>query len=153
MSEAQHLARQLGARLACLGLDELRVVDHVVTRLELGRDWGKELGEELVDALVYHAARELAAQDLARASLREAARVEMLGNGAFQAATEQHAAHDAAAGRYAVLRNEAGAAFVELLNRECDAAIAAADRREADLDAHGYGRPMREPTDELGGEG
>lgn len=92
MSEPQRiaLARSLASRLACLGLDEIRLIDHVVTRLELGRerygeldlsaprDWGKELGEELVDALVYHAARELAAQDLARASLREAAQLEML---------------------------------------------------------------------------
>jgi hypothetical protein len=94
MSEVQRiaLARSLASRLACLGLDEIRLIDHVVTRLELGRerygeldlsaprDWGKELGEELVDALVYQAARELAAQDLARASVREAARAEMLGD-------------------------------------------------------------------------
>jgi hypothetical protein len=92
MSEVQRLAlvRVLSSRLPALELDALRLLDHIVTRLELGRqrygdldlaaprDWGKELGEELVDALVYHTARELAAQDMARESLREAARREML---------------------------------------------------------------------------
>lgn len=91
--QRQALARDLSRHLACLGLDELRLVDFVVARLRLGRerygeldlsaprDWAKELGEELVDALVYHAARELAAQDLARAGLREAARQEMFAIG------------------------------------------------------------------------
>lgn len=91
--ETQRLAlvRALAPRIATLELDALRLVDHVVTRLELGRarygeldlsaprDWSRELGEELVDALVYQAARELAAQDMARESLREAARAEMVG--------------------------------------------------------------------------
>lgn len=89
--QRQALARDLARRLPCLGLDELRLVDYVVARLQLGRerygeldlaaprDWGKELAEELVDALVYQAARELAAQDREREGLREAARQEMVG--------------------------------------------------------------------------
>ncbi len=169
MSEVQRLAlvRVLTPRIAALELDAVRLIDHVVTRLELGRerygdldlaaprDWSKELGEELIDALVYQAANVLAAQDLARASLREAARREMVGEPTplFERAHVrfEHPGYNGVADlgpadpASAAPMTAPAAAFAELFNRECDAAIASADRREAELDAHGYGRPPSDP--------
>lgn len=89
--QRQALARDLARRQQILALDELRVLDRVQQRLELGRqrygvldlaaprDWRAERFEEELDALVYQVCGELAAEDLARASLREAARAEMVG--------------------------------------------------------------------------
>lgn len=91
MSEVQRhaLVRSLSSRLPAIEFDALRVIDRVVQRLELGRerhgeldlskprDWQRERFEERLDALVYDVCAELAAEDLARAGLREAARVEM----------------------------------------------------------------------------
>ena len=79
----------LGRRLAMRNLDELRVLDAVLMRLELGaerygpldltkpRDWRRERGEELLDAMIYDVAGELAARDRAIAELHELARLEM----------------------------------------------------------------------------
>lgn len=87
----QALIRELGRRLPLASPDEVRVLDRVLQRLELGRDrygaldlsrpreWRRELREELLDALVYDVCEELAAEDRDRAELRKAARAEMLG--------------------------------------------------------------------------
>lgn len=84
------IRRDLRRRIELGSLDELRVVDRVLGRLELGRDrygeldltrpreWRRELREELLDALVYDVAEELAAEDVERAALREDARREMV---------------------------------------------------------------------------
>ena len=90
--QRQALARNLASRLQPAGLDELRVIDRILGRLELGRqrygeldltaprDWRAERFEEQLDALVYQVCAELAAEDMARQSLREAARAEMVGD-------------------------------------------------------------------------
>lgn len=61
------LARNLAARLLACNLDEMRVVDLLLARLELGRDrygyldlarsrdWDREEAEELLDARIYRA--------------------------------------------------------------------------------------------------
>jgi hypothetical protein len=84
------LRRDLGRRCVLANLDELRIVDHVLQRLELGREryghldlsrprnWRKERFEERLDALVYDVAEELAAEDVERARLREDARRELI---------------------------------------------------------------------------
>lgn len=81
----------LAGRLQALEYDALRVVDRVIARLELGRErygdldlaqprpWRRERNEELLDAIVYEVAGELAAEDAVRAELHERARTEMLG--------------------------------------------------------------------------
>lgn len=93
MGEVQRLAlaRDMARRLPAASLDELRLLDRVLQRLELGRslygpldvskprDWRKERFEERLDCLVYDVAGELAAEDQARAGLRAAARDEMVG--------------------------------------------------------------------------
>jgi hypothetical protein len=85
----QALARSLAARHAALGLDELRVIDELTCRLELGRqrygeldlakprDWDRERFEERIDALVYDVCGELAEQDRRRGELQEQAQAEM----------------------------------------------------------------------------
>lgn len=90
-TQRQALARDIARRLQLASLDEVRVIDAILIRLELGReryglldvsrvrDWRKERREELLDVIVYDVARELADEDRERAALREAARVEMLG--------------------------------------------------------------------------
>jgi len=87
----QAFRRDLARRQQLLGLDELRVIDRVQQRLELGRerygelelakdrDWRAERFDERVDALVYDVAGELAEEDRMRAGLHEAARVEIEG--------------------------------------------------------------------------
>jgi hypothetical protein len=89
--ERRGLLASLAGRLPAASHDELRVIDRVLGRLELGRDryglldlakprdWRRERFEERLDALVYDACEELALEDRARAELREAARVEMIG--------------------------------------------------------------------------
>jgi hypothetical protein len=83
VSETQRLAlaRDVAHRLLAGSLDEIRVIDRVLVRLELGRelyglldlskprDWRRERFEERVDALVYDVAGELAAEDRARAEV------------------------------------------------------------------------------------
>ncbi len=76
------LLASLASRLPAASHDELRVIDRVLGRLELGRDryglldlakprdWRRERFEERLDALVYDACEELAL---------EAARAEMVG--------------------------------------------------------------------------
>jgi hypothetical protein len=71
-------------RLASASNDELRVIDRVLARLELGReryglldlarprDWRRERAEERLDALVYDVCEELVLEDGARASERTA---------------------------------------------------------------------------------
>lgn len=91
--EHQALTRDIARRLPLASHDELRVLDRVLHRLELGRerygeldlgrprDWRRELREELLDALVYDVAEELALEDVERARLREEAAAEMIGEG------------------------------------------------------------------------
>lgn len=92
MSETARLAlaRDIARRLPAASHDELRLVDRVLQRLELGRslygpldvskprDWRRERFEERMDALVYDVAGELALEDRARAGMHEAARAEMV---------------------------------------------------------------------------
>jgi hypothetical protein len=85
------LRRDVGRRLGFANADELRVVDRVLQRLELGREryghldlsrprnWRKERFEERLDALVYDVAEELAAEDAVRAQLRQGVDVELCG--------------------------------------------------------------------------
>jgi hypothetical protein len=87
------LLDDLMRRLALIGYDELRVIERVAERLDLGRHrygeldlsrpraWRRELREELLDALVYDVAEELAFEDRMRARLREETAAEMLGTG------------------------------------------------------------------------
>jgi hypothetical protein len=84
----QALIRDIGRRLPLASPDEVRVLDRVLQRLELGRDrygaldlsrpreWRRELREELLDALVYDVCEELAVEDIDRAQLRADAAVE-----------------------------------------------------------------------------
>lgn len=65
------LQRTIGARLLLCNVDELRVLDQVLVRLEIGRhryghldlaksrDWDKEEAEELLDARIYRACQVL----------------------------------------------------------------------------------------------
>lgn len=88
--QRQALVRVVTARLAIASLDEVRVIDRLLTRLELGRDrygaldltvprdWARERGEELLDAVLYDVMGDLAAEDRDRAQLREAARRELV---------------------------------------------------------------------------
>ena len=69
------LVADLGRRLAMRNLDELRVIDALLVRVEKGaahygpldlsrpRDWQRERSEELLDALVYDVMGQLAARD------------------------------------------------------------------------------------------
>ena len=87
--QAVGLRRDVGRRLGLANHDELRIVDRVLQRLEVGRErygyldlsrprnWRKERFEERLDALVYDVAEELAAEDVERAELREDARCEL----------------------------------------------------------------------------
>lgn len=82
------LARTIAARLRLCSEDELRVVDVVLGRLELGRDrygqldlarprdWERELAEELLDAHIYRACALLVERENARADLHAAAAAE-----------------------------------------------------------------------------
>jgi hypothetical protein len=72
----QALIRDIRRRLPLASPDELRVLDRVLQRLELGRDRYRELREELLDALVYDVCEELAVEDIDRAQLRADAAVE-----------------------------------------------------------------------------
>lgn len=77
--EQQLRVAALQRRQSSMNLDELRVVERITERLELGRvrygeldlrqprPWRRELREELLDALIYDAAEELHAEDLAQA--------------------------------------------------------------------------------------
>lgn len=74
-SRRDALARTIGSRLALCNEDELRVVDVLLGRLELGRDryghldlskpraWKVERAEELLDAHVYEACDLIAKRD------------------------------------------------------------------------------------------
>lgn len=91
MSEVtrQALARDIARRLQLASHDEVRVVDRILLRLELGRDryglldlsrprdWRRELAEELLDALIYDTAETIRAEDLAHANLQAAAAEEL----------------------------------------------------------------------------
>lgn len=69
------LARVIGSRLALCSIDDLRVLDVVLGRLELGRqrygfldlskarDWEREEAEEHLDAAVYRACGKLVEHD------------------------------------------------------------------------------------------
>jgi hypothetical protein len=124
--QRQALARDLARRQQNCSLDELRVQDRVLGRLELGRqrygeldlskprNWQRERFEERLDALVYDVCDELVLEDAARAQLREEARREMVGE---------------------------RPTFGELVERECTAIHAAADAKERAMDTYGYGGP------------
>jgi hypothetical protein len=83
------MLRGLELRLSLAGLDELRVIDRVLQRLELGRERHGELDvskpissrrerfEERLDALVYDIAEELALEDAEVARKRAAARTQI----------------------------------------------------------------------------
>jgi len=84
------LARDIARRLQLASHDELRVVDQILTRLELGREryglldiardrreWRRELGEELLDAVIYDTIETIRAEDLAHANLQAAAAEEL----------------------------------------------------------------------------
>jgi hypothetical protein len=87
--QAVGLRRDVGRRLGFANADELRVVDRVLQRLEVGREryghldlsrprnWRKERFEERLDALVYDVAEELAAEDAEHAQLRQDVDVEL----------------------------------------------------------------------------
>lgn len=87
--QAIGLRRNVSRRLGLANHDELRIVDRVLQRLEVGRgrygyldlsrprNWRKERFEERLDALVYDVAEELAAEDVERAALREDAGSEL----------------------------------------------------------------------------
>lgn len=94
MSEAVRcrdaLEASIRARLGACAHDELRVVDAILLRLELGRDqygpldlnkprdWAREEAEEHIDAVVYRACALISRQDAHRRELRGAAGREMV---------------------------------------------------------------------------
>lgn len=68
LPERRALVETIAGRLAELGVDELRVLDRIAQRLQMGqrqygelhiasdgRDWREELAQELLDASVYAA--------------------------------------------------------------------------------------------------
>jgi hypothetical protein len=75
MSAIDGLRRSIVGRLGACNIDELRVLDQLLVRLELGRDrhghldlsqkrdWHKERAEEFADAAVYGACLVLAERD------------------------------------------------------------------------------------------
>lgn len=83
------LARDISRRLQLASLDELRVLDRIFERIELGRhrygpldiaaprDWRRELGEELLDAVIYDTIETVRAGDVAHAALQAAAAEEL----------------------------------------------------------------------------
>jgi len=83
------LASDLSRRLQLASRDELRVIDRLFARLELGRDrygklditrpreWRRELGEELLDAVIYDTIETIAAEDAQHEELQIAASKEI----------------------------------------------------------------------------
>ena len=83
--ERRGLIADITRRLALASHDELRVLDRLLVRLELGRErYGaldlrrpracrRELGEELLDAVIYDTIDQVVADDRAHAALRAAA--------------------------------------------------------------------------------
>lgn len=69
------LVRNIATRLMLCSLDEARVMDELLVRLEIGRDrygyldlatardWEREEAEELLDAAIYRACRKLLKRD------------------------------------------------------------------------------------------
>lgn len=104
------LERSLCARLLSCAHDELRVLDAILLRLELGRDrygaldlardrrdWAREEAEEHVDALVYRACALISRQDEERRELRDAAGRELVEAGLVELAevtTPREREHD-----------------------------------------------------------
>lgn len=89
-TRAEALAANIALRLGLCSLDELRVIDVTLSRLELGRDqygpldlahgsrdWRREEAEEHVDANFYRACHRIARQDEEREQLRCEAADEM----------------------------------------------------------------------------
>lgn len=93
--QRQALARDLSRRLQLASHDEARVLDRVLTVLEQRRhrvgpldirdrrNWHTELGEGLLNAVVFCAIETMRAEDESRAELHEAARAEILGLAEF----------------------------------------------------------------------
>jgi hypothetical protein len=72
LTDPERLVLAINGRLAGMSVDELRVINHVASRIERGRvsygpldidadkrDWLLELDQELVDAVVYAAIERL----------------------------------------------------------------------------------------------
>ncbi len=91
------LRRSIVARLEAAGADEIRVMDYLLTRLELGRerygaldfanrphDWQEEERQEHADAAVYRACAEIVRLDRDRADLRAAAAKELVEAGLLE---------------------------------------------------------------------
>jgi len=86
------LARTLAARLLLCNHDELRVLDRLLERLEIGRDrygllelgkprdWEREEAEELLDAQIYRAINAIERSDARRERLRCEAADEIASN-------------------------------------------------------------------------
>ena len=85
------IRRSIVARLEPCSRDEIRVIDYVLSRLELGRDrygaldltrddrdWAEEERQEHADAIVYRACAELVRLDRVHRDLRELAGKEMV---------------------------------------------------------------------------
>lgn len=85
------LVRVINTRLPLCSLDELRVMDYVLSRLELGRDryglldlergdrdWAEEERQEHADAAVYRACAEIVRLDRVHRDLRELAGKELI---------------------------------------------------------------------------
>lgn len=91
MSEDQRqaLARDIARRLQLASLDEVRVLDRLLVRIELGRerygrldlakprDWRRELGDELLDAVVYDTFEQVRQADIDRSPLHAAVLAEL----------------------------------------------------------------------------
>lgn len=87
--QRQALARDLARRQQLASHDELRVIDRVLGRLELGRErygrldlakprpWRREFGEEILDAVIYDTIETIVDEDRAHAELQIAASEEI----------------------------------------------------------------------------
>lgn len=92
MTDSAHtaLVRDVARRLLTASHDEVRVVSKLLDQLEFRRhragplsirdrrDWRAELGDGLLNAVIYCALETLRAEDEARANLQAVARAEML---------------------------------------------------------------------------
>lgn len=84
------LLQDLTRRLTRASRDELRVIDRLLGRLELGRDrygvltlpaprdWRRDFGEELLDAIIYDTIETLQAETVARENTQAAAVEELV---------------------------------------------------------------------------
>jgi hypothetical protein len=85
------LSRDLARRLELANHDELRVLDRILVRIELGRErygslaigapraWRRDFAEELIDAIFYDTVEVIRAEDAAREELRDQVAFELGG--------------------------------------------------------------------------